>query len=72
MKSCLKHILAASLVFLSVNTNAVEPLKGPNCIPVKSLAEDKLAFVGGGKVGFRHPLQVEGHQFRRGESLCEA
>lgn len=56
MKSCLKHILAASLVFLSVNTNAVEPLKGPNCIPVKSLAEDKLAFVGGEKLGFRHPL----------------
>ncbi len=52
MKSCLKHILAASLVFLSVNTNAVEPLKGLNCIPVKSLAEDKLAFVGGEKLDF--------------------
>lgn len=52
MKSCLRHILAASLVFLSVNTNAVEPLKGPNCIPVKSLAEDKLAFVGGEKLDF--------------------
>lgn len=52
MKSCLKHILTASLVFLSVNTNAVEPLKGLNCIPVKSLAEDKLAFVGGEKLDF--------------------
>lgn len=52
MKSCLEHILTASLMLLFVNANAAEPLKGPNCIPVKSLAEDKLAFVGGEKLDF--------------------
>ena len=52
MRQFLRHILAASLMLLSMNANATEPLKGPNCIPVKSLAEDKLAFVGGEKLDF--------------------
>lgn len=40
-----KNIIAAAACLLLVFcAGATEPLKGPNCIPVKSLDEGKLAF----------------------------
>ena len=52
MIRCLRHIVAAALLSVMVQANATEPLKGPNCIPVKSLAEDKLAYEGGENLDF--------------------
>lgn len=47
------HILAICLCLCtSAHLYAAEPLKGPNCIPVKSLAEDKLAYQAGEKLEF--------------------
>lgn len=46
------NIFAAICLSLAFQANAAEPLKGPNCIPVKSLAEDKLAYQGGEKLDF--------------------
>ena len=48
-----KNIIAAAACLLLVFcAGATEPLKGPNCIPVKSLDEDKLAFKGGERLSF--------------------
>ena len=44
-------VLLAGLMFQGEN-RAVEPLKGPNCIPVKSLEENKLAYKAGEKLTF--------------------
>ena len=44
-------VLLAGLIFQGEN-KAVEPLKGPNCIPVKSLEENKLAYKAGEKLTF--------------------
>ena len=48
-----KNIIAAAACLLLVFcAGATEPLKGPNCIPVKSLDEGKLAFKGGERLSF--------------------
>lgn len=45
-------IAAAACLLLVFCAGATEPLKGPNCIPVKSLDEGKLAFKGGESLSF--------------------
>ena len=44
------YVLTALL--LAAPASATEPLKGPNCIPVKSLAEKDLAYKGGENLDF--------------------
>ena len=52
MKTCLRHILSLAVILMSAGLSATEPLKGPNCIPVKSLAEEDLAYEGGENLDF--------------------
>lgn len=52
MKALITNSILAFLLFLQLPAGATEPLKGANCIPVKSLAESKLAYKGGERLEF--------------------
>lgn len=52
MKALVTSILSALLLISQFQADAAEPLKGANCIPVKSLAESKLAYKGGERLDF--------------------
>ncbi len=52
MKALVTSLLSALLLIFQFQADAAEPLKGANCIPVKSLAESKLAYKGGERLDF--------------------
>ncbi len=52
MKALITNSILAFLLLLQLPAGATEPLKGANCIPVKSLAESKLAYKGGERLEF--------------------
>lgn len=52
MKALVTSLLSVLLLIFQFQADAAEPLKGANCIPVKSLAESKLAYKGGERLDF--------------------